>query len=241
MPVTSLKPAPEPQTLRNPPVLGAIERTTLNDHAYEKLKHALLTGRIEPGMTLTFRQLASDLGTSMMPVREAVARLVAERALEVLPQRGIRVPLLTPEEQDDLWTLRVQLEGEAAARAAARATEADLKQIEELRDKVRETAEAGQVYEFLEANSNFQFAIYQAAHTRVFITLVEILRVQASPHRTEAIRILLKERPPFFQRTLENHDELVDAIAKKNTGRARKIKRVDIKGFQAFFNKIQAR
>lgn len=233
--MASLKTAP------TAPTLGTIERTTLNDHAYNKLKGALLAGRIEPGMSLTFRQLAQDLGTSMMPVREAVARLVAERALEVLPQRGIRVPVLTAEELDDLWNLRAQLEGEAAARAAVRATNPDLNRIGLLRDRVRESAETGLLHEFLEANSEFQFAIYEAAQTRVFIALVETLRIQSTPYCTGAIRVLLAERPPFFDQTLRYHDELVEAIAHRDALAARKIKQADIQEFRALFDEVQAR
>lgn len=221
--------------------LGSIERSTLNDLAYEKLKRALLTGRIESGMVLTFRNLATELGTSMMPVREAVARLVAERALEVVPQRGIRVPTLTPEELEDLWNLRVQLEGEAAARSAARATPENVRQIALLRDQVREAAESGDVHRFQEANNDFMFAIYAAAQTRVFIALVEMLRVQASPHRNEAIRVLIEERPPFFDAMLRRHDELVDAIAAHDAARARAIKQVDIAEFRDLFNAVAAR
>ncbi|MSR15994.1 MAG: GntR family transcriptional regulator [Gammaproteobacteria bacterium] len=227
--------------LRRPPVLAAIERSTLNDQAYESLKRALLTGRIESGMTLTFRGLAHDLGTSMMPVREAVARLVAERALEVLPQKGIRVPVLSAEELDDLWNLRVLLEGEAVARAATRATDEDLTKIKNLRDKVRDGAESGSPPAFMEANSDFQLAIYAAAQTSVFITLVEMLRLQASPHRNDAIRAMIIERPPFFYETLRHHDDLVDAMAAKNAEKARKIRQTDILGFRAFFDEVRAR
>jgi DNA-binding GntR family transcriptional regulator len=225
----------------NFPALGSIERSTLNDLAYEKLKRALLTGRIESGMVLTFRNLASELGTSMMPVREAVARLVAERALEVVPQRGIRVPTLTSEELEDLWNLRVQLEGEAAARSAARATPENVRQISLLRDLVREAAESGDVYRFQETNSDFMFAIYAAAQTRVFIALVEMLRVQASPHRNDAIRVLIEERPPFFAAMLRRHDELVEAIAAHDAARARAIKQEDIEEFRELFNAVAAR
>ena len=223
------------------PVLGSIERTTLNDLAYEKLKRALLTGRIESGMVLTFRNLASELGTSTLPVREAVARLVAERALEVVPQRGIRVPTLTPEELEDLWNLRVQLEGEAAARSAARATPENLRQITQLRDVVRVAAESGDVFRFQDANSDFMFAIYAAAQTRVFIALVEMLRVQASPHRNEAVRVVIEERPPLFAAMLRRHDELVDAIAAHDAPRARAIKQLDIEEFRELFNAVAAR
>ena len=61
--------------------LPRIARVTLNEKAYEGLKQALLAGRLEPGSTLTLRQLADQLGTSVMPVREAITRLSAEQAL----------------------------------------------------------------------------------------------------------------------------------------------------------------
>lgn len=51
----------------------SIERLTLNDVAYEKLKRAIPSGCVEAHMTLVFRNLPSELGASMMPVREAVA------------------------------------------------------------------------------------------------------------------------------------------------------------------------
>jgi DNA-binding GntR family transcriptional regulator len=233
---------PSPHTTSDDaPILGPIARATLNDLAYDKLKRALLTGRIEPGMTLSFRQLAQDLGTSMMPVREAVARLVAERALEVIPQRGIRVPQLTPAEAEDLWSLRIQLEGEGAARAALRATPVDIARIAQLCDEVRAHAEAADLHGFLSSNSDFQFAICKAAQTRVFLTLVEMLRVQASPHRNEAIRVLLTDQPRYFHQMLCNHDDLVDAIRQRDAERARRIRQSDIEAFRAFFAQLETR
>ena len=61
--------------------LEPVARVTLNELAYARLKHALLSGRIEPGASLALRELAAQLGTSVMPVREAVTRLSAEGAL----------------------------------------------------------------------------------------------------------------------------------------------------------------
>ena len=65
---------------------------------------------MEPGQRFTLRGLAAAIGTSAMPVREAVTRLAAEQALEVLPNRAIRVPLMTRERFLELRTIRLQLE-----------------------------------------------------------------------------------------------------------------------------------
>ena len=60
-----------------------------------ELRDFLMVGGVQPGEKITLRELTSAFGTSLMPVREAVQRLAAEGALEVLPNRAIRVPLMT--------------------------------------------------------------------------------------------------------------------------------------------------
>ena len=220
--------------------LNAVARNTLSDQTYDGLKRALLVGRIEPGMTLTLRQIAREFGTSMMPVREAVARLVAEGAFEVMPNRGLRIPLLSAQETDDLWALRYQLEGEAAARAASRASPEDQARIADLCQRVRTAAENSGVEAFLEANSTFQFAIYQAAQTQVFIALVEILRMRCAPHCTAAMRYMLSARPAYFDKTLRYHDDLVRAITQQDADRARRIKQLDISATRELVEQVDA-
>ena len=74
--------------------VSKLERETLHDRAYLELKKAIMSGAIRPGATITIRAMATALGTSPMPVREALRRLVAERALEMLPTRSVTLPLM---------------------------------------------------------------------------------------------------------------------------------------------------
>ena len=73
-------------------------RITLGTQVYDALRDLLIAGELAPGERLSLRTVAERLGTSMMPAREAVSRLVADEALEVLPrlvdQVGIEAPLL---------------------------------------------------------------------------------------------------------------------------------------------------
>ena len=84
------------------------------------LESKLLLGEWLPNTKVTLRTLALSLNTSMQPVREAVGRLVAASALEATPNRAFRVPELDRAAADEIWSLRFLLEGEAAARFAAR-------------------------------------------------------------------------------------------------------------------------
>ena len=99
--------------------VSKLERETLHDRAYLELKKAIMSGAIRPGATITIRAMATALGTSPMPVREALRRLVAERALEMLPTRSVTLPLMTAERFDEISRLRIALEGLASEAGAA--------------------------------------------------------------------------------------------------------------------------
>lgn len=220
-------------------VLSRVERVTLNGLAYEGLKRALLSGRLEPGAVLTLRQLAEALGTSMMPVREAVSRLAAENALAVQPNRGIVVPELDSASADDIWDLRINLEGEASARAASHAAAADVEEIRALCEDVETAAHNGDLHHVLECNNAFQFAIYQAARSPVLLRLIEILRMQSVPHCTAAVRLMITERPAYFANAWSNHAALVTAVQDRDQAAARRIKQNDLREFRAFVNSVR--
>jgi DNA-binding GntR family transcriptional regulator len=214
--------------------LAPVERRTLNELVYLQLKKALLSGRFEPGTVLTLRGLAAELGTSAMPVREAVVRLSAEQAFETLPHRRIRIPELSAEHAQELWRLRIQLEGESAGLSADRVTADELWEIEGWRDAVRDAAESGRVHDTLDANDSFQFAVHRAAKTRTLVRLIEILRMQCAPLITGPIRTAIEERPPFFEETLGYHDQLVDALRRHDAAGAAQVRRADLTSLRDF-------
>src|SRR5579863_5105990 len=81
--------APRWNELRRP------SRDSLHLRVYQELRRALIAGVFLPGQPVTLRQLVKSLGTSIMPVRDAVGRLIAAGALEMLPNRSVIVPLMT--------------------------------------------------------------------------------------------------------------------------------------------------
>ena len=72
--------------------LGRAEKSTLQAHAYAQLREAIMLGKLAPGQPMTIRSLAAALGTSHIPVREALMRLAAERAIAILPNGSVSVP-----------------------------------------------------------------------------------------------------------------------------------------------------
>jgi len=219
---------PREQAVAEPGALAPIERVTLQETAYRRLKKALLSGHLEPGRVLSLRTLARDLGTSVMPVRDATGRLVSERAIELLPNRGLRIPTLSAAQADEVWRLRIQLEGEATGRAASERSDAELAQIRGHRDRVQALARAGSLHAMLDANADLQFSIYRASKSDLLVSMIETLRMRCAPHCTAAFRRLLEAQAPFLRESFSYDDAIVDAIARRDARGAILAKRRDL-------------
>src|SRR5690606_7854615 len=104
-------------------------RENLSAQLYGSLRSALMDGQYAPGERLTIASIAGDYGTSITPVREAIFRLVTERALEMRASTSIRVPVLNPARLREIQKIRRELEGLAAYTVAGRITETELLEL----------------------------------------------------------------------------------------------------------------
>jgi DNA-binding GntR family transcriptional regulator len=161
-----------------------------------------------------------------MPARDAVLRLVVERALES-SGRGVRVPTLDMGRLDDVLRFRIALEGEAAALAAERATPAEIAQMEQCAQRTERARDGGQMNKFLAANRDFHFTVYRGAHSDLLQSMIETLWLQIGPH----LALLLESSRDSDQSGLDlkAHDWLVDAIKRGDGKAARAAIKADLK------------
>lgn len=171
-----------------PPPLGAAVSdddealdTPLHDRVYRRLRHALVTGRIVPGRTVTLRGLAQSLGVSPMPVREAIRRVSAEGGLVVGPNRRVWVPAMDAERYDELIRARTLLEPEAAVRALPHVDADRLARLHEIDESIDAALERGDVEAYMTGNHRFHFEIYGANPSRVLVPMIESLWLQFGP------------------------------------------------------------
>jgi len=177
--------------------LSPISRETLHDRVYAELRRSLIHGAFATGETLRIQELAERLQTSTMPVREALARLVSEQALEALPNRSVRVPVITRERLDDLARARTLIEGQIVALALPNLTAADFKRLRQLAGEC-EAAFRGQDSDRAritsELNHAFHYSIYRAARSAVLIPIIESLWLQSGPYVQAAAALHEEER-----------------------------------------------
>ncbi|WP_395383524.1 GntR family transcriptional regulator [Mesorhizobium sp. UC22_110] len=130
-------------------------RSTIQDGVYRQLRHALMTGRFDPGQTLTIASLSDSFGTSHMPVREALRRLAAENALEVAANGSARIPATSRARLDDLCRARIAVESLATELAVPNITARDIVQLEGIIHEHETIGRSDSVYAMLGKNRNF--------------------------------------------------------------------------------------
>ncbi len=221
--------------------LAPVGRETVQDRVYSELRRALIGGLFEPGQVLTIRGLADALATSTMPVREAISRLITEKALEALPNRSVRVPPITLERMDDLLRTRILIEGEAIALAASRMTPRQIAIVEGMLgewDEMRALKQKKDVDREVTLNQSFHFEIYRACGSAVLIPMIESLWLQSGP----CIRVAIYAFSEAGEvDTAHYHRSIVTALATRDAQAAREALVADISRPFAFLrNKLQA-
>jgi DNA-binding GntR family transcriptional regulator len=211
-----------------PAVLTPVARETVQTQVYRELRKALMHGRFTPGQVLTIVDLARTLNTSTMPVRDALSRLISEQALEAMPNRSVRVPLIDVERLTDLRRARALIEGEALALAAPRLTTDDIAAARAsviAYDAAIAARGTCAIEEELDANHAFHLQLYAASGSAILIPFIESLWLQSGPiirAATLAFDPTSKVSGPHY------HTEIVDALEARDIPAARRALESDI-------------
>ncbi len=172
-------------------VLQPIVRQSLNESVYQALRNKLMHGEYRAGQVLGIKYLSDALGTSTMPVREALRRLVAQQGLEPMKNGTTRVPLITRERLNDMRRCRVLIEGQVTEWAGPNLTPQTLEVLARLAEDITEARRTPHgVPASLEKNRIFHFTIYNAAQSPVMTALIESLWLQSGTYLREKRELL---------------------------------------------------
>ncbi|WP_341897048.1 GntR family transcriptional regulator [Ferrovibrio terrae] len=209
--------------------VAPVARDTVQDRVYAELGDALICGRLQPGQQLTIRDLAAAFDTSVMPVREALRRLIAEKALDGQAQRSVRVPPMTAERLLDLRRTRLLVEGHAAELAAAHVTPALLAQLAAADAAYIAAAEAGDADQELLCNQRFHFTLYEACASPSLLAIIRSLWLQSGPYiRTAVERHSDQTRASQRGTRGSFHSRIVAALRKRDIAAVRRALEADL-------------
>ena len=194
----------------------------LSQRAYQAIRVSLQNGELQPGQRLILRPLASKLGLSATPVREALLRLVSEQALGLDERNSVLVPMLGGEDLDELEELRTDLEGRAAAVAARTATSTQLGELERLQEELEEALGDRDVEGALTVNALFHRSILQLSRRPTLLRVVDGVQARLGP-------ILAMTREASLDSFAEHpHRAILRAMSARDAEAARSAMMADI-------------
>ena len=207
-----------------------LTRQTLSADVYSQLRDLLMNGRVMPGEQLSLRTMAEALHVSVMPVREAMQRLVAEQALELASNRVLRVPVMTVSQFLEITSIRINLEGLATARTAATMDEQGYEEVLALHERFAHemSLKRPDQSRLVAANKELHFAIYRRARMPMLMQMIESMWLRVGPIINYDLR---NDSARVTERVSANHHgALVDALKKKDAAAAIQALSADIQG-----------
>lgn len=195
------------------------------DAIYETLREGILRGLLPPGERLGELQLAKLFKRSRTPIREAILRLESERLAERSARRGLVVGRISREEILEVYAVREVLDGLAARLAAQAILPADLEHLRWLNRRLRDAAKRRDFAAMVDLNIEFHEGLCRASRNSLLAQFVGKIHdwVRRFPETTFA-------RPGRALEAVSEHEQLLDALRKRDSDAAERIARQHMAG-----------
>lgn len=200
-----------------------IVRQALYLEAAERLREMIRTRAVAAGQWIDELAIASQLGISRTPLREALKLLASEGLVRLEPRRGCFVNELSMRDLDDIFPLMAMLEGRCAFEAARKANDQDIRRLRPLHASLQAHAAAGRIDAYYEANYVIHEAIQALADNRWLSDTIGNLRKVLSLSRHKSLTV-----PGRIQASCAEHMAIFAAISEHDPERAEAVARLHL-------------
>lgn len=190
----------------------------VGDQVFGAIHAAVVSGDLPAGHRLRIRDLASELGTSPMPVREAIRRLEEIGLVTSEPYRGAVVKGFTRTELLELYSTRRLLEVEATRRGAVRVGDEDQHRMQVQYGAMEAAVAANDAIEYLDRDEAFLSIVYDNADNSVLVELIQTLWQRCRSYKVLGARQALDTHHP--SELLTHQQQLLEAVIDRDTERA---------------------
>lgn len=191
------------------------------DQVFEAIHDGIMNGDLPAGHRLLIRDLAADLGTSVMPVREAIRRLEEAGLAEKVPYKGAVVKGLTLEELLHVYNVRRLLEVEAARQGAAAVSAREVDQMRQEYLDMCQALEDRRVANLLDHDEQLLSTLYAASGNPVLVEMIRMLWRRCRPYKIVGARNTLESGDPSVLRIFQ--EQLIEAAASQDAAAAARI------------------
>ncbi|WP_406049977.1 GntR family transcriptional regulator [Kribbella sp. NBC_00889] len=195
-----------------------VEKIPATERVYAYVKAAILDRVYPGGELLTEGELATAVGVSRTPVREALLRLEESGLVKLYPKKGALVQPVLPQEIDDVLEARELIETHTASKVWPRRKQL-VETLTQRVDEMREHRRSGDAKSFLEADRAFHEAIVGAAGNQILAKLYNSLRDRQVRMGVPGIQM----QPARMDKSIAAHQEMIDALGGNSVKRFREL------------------
>lgn len=212
--------------------LPPVERRVLRQDILLGLRSGILNGEIPPGTRLLEIPLATELGVSRGPVREALRQLEQEGLVEFFPHRGAIVVGVSDNEIETIYAIRSLLEERAFARACRVVDDAELDALAETVEKMIEASDAGDVAAVTEHDMHFHGRVVELSGfsylRRLWTSIDGVVRLRAASQAERPELADTSSAREWLSAPSIEHRELIESLRSRRPATAAKAARAHI-------------
>jgi DNA-binding GntR family transcriptional regulator len=191
---------------------------SLRGKVFTQIENDILNGRYEPGESLIEKKLSDELGVSRTPVREAIRQLELEGLVQSIPNKGAIVKGISAKDIEDIYTIRMMIEGLAARWAAEKITDEELEELKEAFDLEEFYTKKNDTTHLLKFDSRFHEVIFKASKSKPLMQTLSMFH-----HYVQRARNASLESHERASEALEEHRAILQAIIEKNPEKAEQL------------------
>ncbi len=191
--------------------IGISARRTLHGEVVDAIRRMIVDGHLEPGQKIPEKELCEKFDISRTPLREALKALAAEGMLELLPQRGARVAVLEDKEVAELFPIIAAMEALAGELACDRITDPQVEEIRRMHERMSAAFGQSDRLGYATLNRAIHMAIFDAAGNAALIALYRNMEL-----KIRNIRHTMRQLPDDWKQALDDHNEMLDALAARD-------------------------
>ncbi|MEO1402095.1 MAG: GntR family transcriptional regulator [Cyanobacteria bacterium J06635_1] len=193
------------------PQTEVFNRTFIRDDVYESLREWIVGGELEPGEKLKDKELATQLGISRTPVREALRRLEDEGLVETAANRWTRVAPITLKEAENIYPIIQTLEELALTLACPKLATQQIRQMQTANKQLKAALKSNNSHRAAQADEAFHQVFVEAADNAELSTLLDQLKT-----KYKRIELAYFNDADLLLASFEEHQRLIAALKAKD-------------------------
>lgn len=205
--------------------MAKIEHNDIENHlnslrgkVFQQLENDILNGRYQTGESLIETRLSEELGVSRTPIREAIRQLELEGLVQSIPNKGAVVKGISAQDIEDIYTIRMMIEGLAARWAAEKITPEELGELKEAVEFEEFYTVKNDTNHLMKFDSRFHEIIFKASKSKPLMHTLSTFH-----HYVQRARNASFETPGRAAQVLEEHRAILQAIMEKDADKAERL------------------